>query len=126
MAREWVAGAGDAFAAACAGPVCLAGGEWVAWSATFADLWGDAAFFDCSAEWVAAVAAIGPDLDGLVAGGGERINEWQQVRAFVFVAGPSRTASGQPLASTARWYLVEGKPRLTGLGPVRSPPFLRR
>ena len=87
MAREWAVGAGDAFAAACPRPVCLAGGEWVARSAAFADLWGDAAFLDCSAEWVAAVAAIGPNLDGLVAGGGERVNEWQQVRAFVFVAG---------------------------------------
>jgi hypothetical protein len=40
--------------------------------------------------------------------------------------GPSATASGQPLPSTARWYLLEGRPRFTGLGPTRSPPFSRR
>jgi hypothetical protein len=44
--------------------------------------------FDLGAERVAAVAAVGPDLCRLVAGKGECVEQRQQVRAFVFVAGP--------------------------------------
>ena len=87
VAGEWVAGAGDAFASAGSGPACLAGAEWVAGSASFADLRGDAAGAELLAEGFAAVAAVGPDLAGLVAGGGQRVDQRQQVCAFVFVAG---------------------------------------
>lgn len=75
VAGEWVAGAGDACASACAGSVALAGMEWVAGSAAFAD-WGcDSACLECGAERVAAVAAVGPDLVGLVAGLAERVDK---------------------------------------------------
>ncbi len=38
----------------------------------------------------------------------------------------SRTASGIPCRSVARWRFVPGRPRSVGFGPVASPPFLPR
>jgi hypothetical protein len=87
VAGEWVAGAGDAFAPACAWSGGLVGEEWIACPAAFADLGCDAAGAELVAEGIAAVAAISPDLARLVAEIGERVDERQQVRAFVFVAG---------------------------------------
>ena len=65
----------------------LSGCERVAGAAAFADLWGDAAGADVLAEGFAAVAAVGPDLAGSLSGVGERVDQRQQMCAFVFVAG---------------------------------------
>src|SRR5437667_12853073 len=52
-------------------------------------IWGgDPACLEFSAEAVAAVAAVGPDLVGLVAGGLEVVDQRQQLPALVLVAGP--------------------------------------
>jgi hypothetical protein len=75
VAGVWVAGAGDLFASAGAGSAGLSGGERLAWSAALADLGCDPACVKLGAEWVAAVAAVGPDLAGLVAGALERVDE---------------------------------------------------
>ena len=82
-----VAGSEHLFAAAGAGSGGLAFEEWIAGAAAFADLGGDVALAERVAERVAAVAAVGPELLGLVAGGAERVDQRQQVRAFVLVAG---------------------------------------
>lgn len=84
---EWVACAGDAFASAGSGSLGLSGCERVAGAAAFADLWGDPSGTDLIAEGFAAVAAVGPDLAGSVAGVGERVDQRQQMCALVFVAG---------------------------------------
>jgi hypothetical protein len=83
-----VAGADVVFAAAAFRVSGFAGWEWVAVAAALADLGGHSALFDLAAERVAAVAAVGPDLAWPVAGAGECVDQRQQVRAFVFVAGP--------------------------------------
>lgn len=83
-----VAAADVVFSAACFRVSGLAGRERVAVAAASADLGCHAALFDLVAKRVAAVAAVGPDLCWLVAGLGERVDQWQQMRTFVFVAGP--------------------------------------
>lgn len=87
MASLRVAGFEDVLASACAGPGGLSFEERVAGAAAFADLGCDAALAEGAAEWVAAVAAVGPDLFGLVAGVAECVDEWEQVRALVLVPG---------------------------------------
>src|SRR5439155_22621886 len=82
-----VGGANRLVASAGAGAAGLAGEEWVAGPAAFADLGGDPAPLEFGSEWVAAVAAVGPELGGLVAGSAERVDEREEVGAFVLVAG---------------------------------------
>lgn len=64
----------------------LAVGERAVGAAALADLRGDRPLAECLAERVAAVAAVGPDRERLVAGEAERVDQREQVGAFVFVA----------------------------------------
>jgi hypothetical protein len=62
-------------------------GGWVAGAAALADLRDDRPFEECLAQRVAAVAAVGPDRERPVAGRPDRVDQGEQVGAFVFVAG---------------------------------------
>jgi hypothetical protein len=69
----------------------------LSFAAAFADLGGDPARAELGAERVAAVAAVGPELAGLVAGALERVDEGKQVGALVFVPGPEPDLQGPAL-----------------------------
>lgn len=71
-----------------------AGGDGVAGAAAFADHGLDAAFGDGVAQWLAVVAAVGPELVGAQAAGEELVQQRQQLLAFVVVAGPDRQRKG--------------------------------
>ena len=89
-----VASPDDFLAASGAGPWGLAGEFGVAGAAAAADSRGRFAGADGVAEGVAAVAAVGPDLFWLVAGLADGVEQRQQVRAFVLVAGPEPCLDG--------------------------------
>ena len=80
---------------------CAGGGRFVG-PAWFADPRHDPRSRS-AARRLGGLAAVGPQLARLDAVLEERIEERQQVSALVLVAGRRRTASGAPLASTARW-----------------------
>ncbi len=62
----------------------------------------------------------GPTIGGMASiSGSKSFESWT-------LAPESRTASGTPLRSTTRWYLLPRLPRSTGFGPVCSPPRLAR
>ena len=117
MAGEGVAGAGDGAAAAAAGAAGLAGEEWVAGAAAFADLGFDGARAEFVAQTLAAVAAVGPDLLRLVAGGAERVDQRQQVGAFVFVAGAERDLQRPAAAVDGEVVFARGERSVDGTGP---------
>lgn len=83
-----VVGLDDLFAPARAAAGGLSLEERVAGAAAFAYLGCDAALVEGGAERVAAVAAVGPDLLGLVAAGAQCVDEREQVRSLVLVARP--------------------------------------
>jgi len=96
-------------AAACAGAAGLAGKQRVAFAAATADLGGDPACGEFGAEWVAAVAAVGPDLARPVTARVERVDERQQVRAFVLVAGSEPHLERPALPVDGEVILAGGK-----------------
>lgn len=88
-------GAADDFAVAGAADAgWLVGQWWFAASAAAADSRFDPAVGDLGAEAVAAVAAVGPDLLGVVAGGEQVVEQRQEVAALVLVAGADPDADG--------------------------------
>ena len=123
VAGEWVAGAGDAFASAGAWPACLVGEERVACSAAFADLGSHSAGAELFAKGFAAVAAVGPDLAGLVADVGERVDERQQMRAFVFVAGADPDVQRPALGVYDEVILAGRKASVDRARPDQVAPF---
>jgi hypothetical protein len=123
VAGEWVAGSGDAFAAAGAWPACLVGEEWVAWAAAFADLGGDPAGAELFAQGVAAVAAVGPDFAGSVADVCERVDQRQQMRAFVFVARAEPDLQRQALGVYGEVILAGRKASVDRARPDQVAPF---
>ena len=123
VAGERVAGAGDASASAAALSLCLAGGERVAGSASFADLGGDPAGAEFVAERFAAVAAVGPDLAGPVAGSGERVDQRQQVGALVFVAGAEPDLQRPTVGVYGKVVLAGRKAAVDRARPDQIAPF---
>ena len=123
-AGEGVGGAGDALASAGAGSGGLAGRERVAWSAAFADQGGDRAVAQLVAERVAAVAAVGEDVGGLVAVGAQFVDQWQQMRALVLVAWPQADCQGPPEGVYREVILGAGKPAVDGAWTDQVAPFL--
>ena len=65
----------------------LSCGDRVAGAAWLADPRLDLALGESLFERGGGVAAVCPELVGVDAGGGELVEQWQQVAAFVFVAG---------------------------------------
>ena len=64
----------------------LAGGDRVAGAAWLADARADFAFGESLLERRGGVAAVCPKLVGVDAGGGELVEQWEQVAPLVFVA----------------------------------------
>ena len=118
-----VAAAGDAFAAAGAGSLCLPGEVGFAWSASAADHWFDAAFADSVPEWVAAVAAVAPELAGEVAVGDQLVEERERVCALVFVAGPEPDPDRPAVCFDGEVVLARGAAPVYRAGAGELTPF---
>ena len=87
VACLWVAGFDASLFAAPDFAAALSGGDRVAGAAWLADAGADFAFGESLFERAGGVAAVCPELVGVDAGRGELVEQWQQVAAFVFVAG---------------------------------------
>jgi hypothetical protein len=83
----WVAGFDASFFAAPDFAAALSGRDRVTGAAWLADARLDLAFGEALLERCGGVAAVCPELVGVDAGGGELVEQWQQVAPFVFVAG---------------------------------------
>ena len=82
-----VAGFDSSFFAAPDFAAALPGGDRVAGAAWLADAGADFALGQSLLERARGVAAVCPQLAGVDAGGGELVEQWQQVAPLVFVAG---------------------------------------
>lgn len=87
VAGLWVAGFEASLFAAPDFAALLSGWDRVACSPWLADARLDLPLCESLLERFGGVAAVCPELVGVDAGGGELVEQWQQVAAFVFVAG---------------------------------------